>query len=732
MVKMSQADIAIKVTADTSQAEKGLNTFAVSVEQSKSRVSSLVDGLGKFGMASIGINQVIGAFRTLKNVADDLIQTYSVQEQAEARLSATISATKNEIGMSVTELGELASSLQAVTTYGDETILGMESLFIATRKISKEVLPEATERALDMATAMGTDATSAAQKLARVLADPINNVRSLKEANIQLTEAQKSEISKLQEQGDLLGAQQVILKSVEDAYGGIAKSVAATDTGKLKQISNVWGDIKESLGGSLLDTISPALDALYSSLQKIYDFVASHTKKMSDNKTIENLLSGKYKGSLSDISDEQLQTALESTSLYYWKREAVDALEQEKAAREAVAKAAEEQRKALERLSPAQERLLIAQSGVKTGTETEILPKINEEIATKNQIQQNVTDYITQNASSSTLAQIRATKSAIAEANAQLATASTEEDVAIINEIIKSKLEKLTSLEDSINPEKIKEAEEKKEQERQKAEEAAAKTAHDARIDNVTNMVSTFSQPVTSFVSALSDLWSNVGAQFESQLDKIQKKWESFFDSLEREQTTQKDSLQMALSQGLISYDEYITARQQMDDEYANAQAEAEAEQEAIRKKADDAKRKAFEADKLNSIAQIGISAAQAIMQAWKYDPVTASILTGMITATSVAQIAAVSSKQYTPLAAGGIVSSPTYALIGEGGSKEAVLPLNEDAFKRAGISGDSGNRIVITFNFGSVYSKEELVSDVFESVEMLQRSGALPKWSYA
>jgi hypothetical protein len=61
-------------------------------------------------------------------------------------------------------------------------------------------------------------------------------------------------------------------------------------------------------------------------------------------------------------------------------------------------------------------------------------------------------------------------------------------------------------------------------------------------------------------------------------------------------------------------------------------------------------------------------------MNAWKYEPITASILTGLISATATAQVAAVASKQYTPLASGGIVSGPTHALIGEGGSKEAIL----------------------------------------------------------
>jgi hypothetical protein len=44
---------------------------------------------------------------------------------------------------------------------------------------------------------------------------------------------------------------------------------------------------------------------------------------------------------------------------------------------------------------------------------------------------------------------------------------------------------------------------------------------------------------------------------------------------------------------------------------------------------------------------------------------------------------------------------------------------------------GDSGGKIVLNFSFGNVYSKEDLTADIFEAVEMAQRTGALPGWSF-
>lgn len=68
-------------------------------------------------------------------------------------------------------------------------------------------------------------------------------------------------------------AQQAILDKVAATYGGIARDIASTDTGKLTQIQNVWGDIKEGLGNGLVSALSPALDWLFKQLNKISSWI---------------------------------------------------------------------------------------------------------------------------------------------------------------------------------------------------------------------------------------------------------------------------------------------------------------------------------------------------------------------------------------------------------------------------------------------------------------------------
>ncbi|MBO8436158.1 MAG: phage tail length tape measure family protein [Spirochaetes bacterium] len=161
--------------------------------------------------ASIVVEKITTAVRAT-------VDAYSAQEQAEIRLQTTLKATQNAVGMSASELLDLADSLQKVTAYSDQEIIAVEGILAATRKVGRDVMPEATNAVLNMAAAIGEEATLAAERLAQALADPAGEIESLKEAGIQLTEAQSENVKGVQEQNGIYSAQKIILKEIA-GYG---------------------------------------------------------------------------------------------------------------------------------------------------------------------------------------------------------------------------------------------------------------------------------------------------------------------------------------------------------------------------------------------------------------------------------------------------------------------------------------------------------------------------------
>jgi len=195
------------------------------------------------------------AFAGLSATITGLIATYRTQEQAEKKLETALASTGNAAGLTADELKQMASSLQSVSTFGDEAVIESQALLLTFTKVGKDVFPKATESILNMSAAMGTDLKSSTIMIGKALNDPIAGVTALSRAGVQLTEDQKELIKYQTEFGDIAKAQTIILKELETQFGGQARATAE-GTGRFIQLSNTLGDMAEVIGKHLVPPLA--------------------------------------------------------------------------------------------------------------------------------------------------------------------------------------------------------------------------------------------------------------------------------------------------------------------------------------------------------------------------------------------------------------------------------------------------------------------------------------------
>ncbi len=215
-----------------------------------------------FKKYAVGIGIAAVAVAGLIKIGKELVNVYAVQEQAEARLEATIKATGKAAGLSADQLKDMASGLQGVTKFGDEAIIGAQSLLLTFKDIGEDVFPRALESILDMSEQMGTGLKESAIQVGKALNDPIQGISALTRVGIQFTDEQKNMIKSLVETGDKAAAQAVILKELESQMGGVARAAADTATGALTQLGNTMGDLQEAYGRNLAEGIQPFVKGL--------------------------------------------------------------------------------------------------------------------------------------------------------------------------------------------------------------------------------------------------------------------------------------------------------------------------------------------------------------------------------------------------------------------------------------------------------------------------------------
>lgn len=155
------------------------------------------------------------------------------------------------------------------------------------------------------------------------------------------------------------------------------------------------------------------------------------------------------------------------------------------------------------------------------------------------------------------------------------------------------------------------------------------------------------------------------------------------------------------------------------------------ASEEEKAQKIDEIKRKQFNRDKANQLAQLAITTAQGIMNAttaYVGTPWMMGTMIGLISATSAVQAAQILGQSYTGLASGGIVQGPTKALIGEGAEKEAVIPLSKLEEFVSPPQKESGLVLNVTVNSND----SAIAESIYYAIERAQRTGLLPRWRYA
>lgn len=208
---------------------------------------------GEFGAAM----SVVGGAGVL--AIRSFIDAANEAERGQAQLNAVLKSTGGIAGVTAQQANDLASSLMQMSTVGDDAILTGENMLLTFTNIGSEVFPAATQTMLDMAVAMNNGVSPSAEELSaqaiqlgKALHDPTKGMTALSKVGVSFTEQQEKQIKVLQESGDIMGAQKIILDELAEEYGGSAAAAAQTFGGQMENLQNRFGEIGESLGKALI------------------------------------------------------------------------------------------------------------------------------------------------------------------------------------------------------------------------------------------------------------------------------------------------------------------------------------------------------------------------------------------------------------------------------------------------------------------------------------------------
>lgn len=270
-VKFNGADAIKSIKQFANGATKVLSKIKRGAVAVGSSLSKMGNSVSNMGAALSGL--AIGSF------VKESIAAFDAQEKAVASVRNGLELTGTASGKTLDGLISQASELQKNSLFGDEQILNdVTAQFLTFGNITGEAFDRAQEAAINLSAKIGNDLKGQAIQLGKALDNPTQGVSALAEAGVTFTKSQKEQIKVLQESGDVLGAQSLILTEIEAKYGGAAAAAAAAGSGPLTQLQMRFADIQEIIGQALI----PGLTKLSNILGTVASWIENNKELFMD------------------------------------------------------------------------------------------------------------------------------------------------------------------------------------------------------------------------------------------------------------------------------------------------------------------------------------------------------------------------------------------------------------------------------------------------------------------
>ena len=172
-------------------------------------------------------------------------------EQEQAQLQAVLKSTGNAAGYSQERLNQMADAMQQSLGVAAGDVNSAQTVLLAFTNITGEKLPAALQAAADHAARTGSTIQASAEIMGRALDVPSVGMASLQKQGFKFSESQIEVARELERTGQIAQAQQMVLDSLNESYGGAAAAARDTFGGALTALQNTINDLLTGDSGSM-------------------------------------------------------------------------------------------------------------------------------------------------------------------------------------------------------------------------------------------------------------------------------------------------------------------------------------------------------------------------------------------------------------------------------------------------------------------------------------------------
>lgn len=281
MAKNIGATLSIKDGSFTS----GIKKAITGIKELKNNTTNATGNLKKFGSQSkttgdtlsslakkvTGVVAAYAGFSQAKAFMTDCVTGVFELERANTRLETLMMNVSGTTKAQVDEIIKYGDALELVTTIeGDATVAGASQL--ATFQLQSSAIKQLIPSLQNLA--VGTYGVNVSQEQMIQTSNLVGKVMqgqvgALSRVGVSFTDAQAN-ILKTGTEAEKTAA---LIEVLDQNFGGLAESMANTPEGKIRQLQNAWGTVKDTVGYAVLPAITSVVTFLASKIPAAQAFV---------------------------------------------------------------------------------------------------------------------------------------------------------------------------------------------------------------------------------------------------------------------------------------------------------------------------------------------------------------------------------------------------------------------------------------------------------------------------
>jgi hypothetical protein len=263
-----------RVVVDFIANTRGLQKGAKDATAATKGVGSSFAGIGK----KVALAGAVAGLAALASAARTGWEELQETQKVAADTNAVIKSTGGVANVTAGHVDDLAGAIMRKSGIDDEAIASGENLLLTFTNIRNEVgkgndiFDQATKATVDYSVRFKKGMGESATVVGKALNDPIKGMSALSRVGVTFSSSQQKAIKAMQESGDLLGAQKIILAELQKETGGAADAYGKTLPGQIDIAKQSWANLTGEMVGALIPAIQLALNVL----QPLLAFLAKY------------------------------------------------------------------------------------------------------------------------------------------------------------------------------------------------------------------------------------------------------------------------------------------------------------------------------------------------------------------------------------------------------------------------------------------------------------------------